>query len=283
MKEFDFIEQLLKPIAGKNSFGLRDDCAFFDGYAITKDVLVEGIHFFSEDNPQNLAKKALRVNLSDLASCGAEPFGFMLGLGLTNKTNQNWLKNFVKGLEQDIKKYNFQLLGGDTVSTKSRITISVTAIGKVNKPVTRAGAKLNDNIFVTGKIGAGVLGLKSKIEGKGDAFSKHYELPTPRLDMTLVVRKYANACIDISDGLLADLGHICKESGYGAEIFSRDVPLYNGLPVMDLLTGGDDYQLLFTSKQNAIKGCYKIGKIVKGKGIKLDGKRISPKGYQHKI
>lgn len=282
MKEFSFINSLLKPLAGKDSQGLADDCAWFNGYAITKDILSAGTHFFADDAPYNLARKALRVNLSDLASCGAEPFGFMLGLALPKNTNEEWLVEFTKGLKSDIEQFNFQMLGGDTVYHDAPLTISVTAIGKTEKPVIRSGAKIGDNIFVTEKIGKGFLGLKDKAEGRESEFTKHYELPNPRLDMVPIIRKYANSCIDISDGLLADLWHICEESKLGAEIFSKDVPLAGDADIADLLSGGDDYELCFTSTKSEIAGCCKIGKIIAGNKLLLDGKEIKPKGYQHK-
>lgn len=283
MREFDLINNLLKPLAGKNSQGLADDCAFFNGFCITKDVLVADVHFFPGDEPGKLAQKALRVNLSDLCASGAEPFGFMLGLALPRETEDAWLKAFAKGLKKDIEKFNFQMLGGDTVYHDGAIAISVTAIGKAKKPVKRSGAKIGDNIFVSGSVGGGFLGLMDKLEGvkKSKAISK-YELPEPRVDLAKKLASIATAAIDISDGLLADLGHVCKESKVGAEIDSAKIPLFDKQSDLYLqITGGDDYELLFTSKKTSIPGCTKIGKIAKGSVIKLDGKQIEPAGFEH--
>lgn len=283
MREFELISKLIQPIAGKNSQGLKDDCAFFNGYCITKDVLIAGVHFYASDEPSRLAQKALRVNLSDLAASGAEPFGFMLGLALPKGTEEKWLKSFFKGLKKDIEEYNFQLLGGDTVYHDGEITISVTAIGKAKKPITRKGAKVGDNIFVSGKIGGGFLGLMDKMEGKkrSKAIDK-YELPEPQVKLGTKLHGIATSCIDISDGLLADLNHICEESGVGAELNSDSIPLFDKHSDLYLqITGGDDYELLFTSKKANVAGCYKIGKITKGSGLKLDGKAIEPAGFEH--
>lgn len=279
MREFDLINKLIKPLAGKNSAQLGDDCAFFDGYCISKDVLIAGVHFFAKDDPYDLARKALRVNLSDLAASGATPFGFMLGLALPKKTDQKWLKRFFAGLAKDIKHFKVQLLGGDTTYHNGELVISITVIGKAKKPIQRNGAKVGDNIFVSGKIGGGYLGLQAKKQGNK---SKKYELPEPRIDLVSLIQSRTTSCIDISDGLLADLGHICEESGVGAEIDSDLIPLFD--PRADLLkqlTGGDDYELLFTSKAKTLPNCHKIGIITRHIGIILDGKKVKPEGYVH--
>ena len=272
MEEFKFIEKFLKPISDH----IGDDCAYFDGYAITKDILVSGTHFFADDKPYDLARKAIRVNLSDLASCGAKPFGFMLGLALPKGTSEDWLKQFSEGLAADIKEFNFQLLGGDTTSHNGNLQISVTAIGTTDAPLKRSGAKPGDNIFVSGNIGDGYIGLKER--------SGKYLLPQPRIELGLKLRGVATACIDISDGLLADLGHICKQSGVGAEINSTAIPVSSKkYDLMELITGGDDYELCFTSTRESFDGCHKIGKITADGFLKLDGKEVQPKGYEHKI
>ena len=270
MHEFLLIDKFFKPIATN----ISDDCAFFDGYCVSKDILLSGVHFFADDAPYNLARKALRINLSDLASSGAKPYGFMLGLALPKSTNEKWLSEFSRGLKSDIKKYNIKLLGGDTCFHDGELVISITAIGKCKKPITRGGAKIGDNIFVSGKIGGGYIGLQSR--------SGKYELPNPRIDLIEQLQKAATSCIDISDGLLADLGHICEESKVSAEIISRQIPLFAAkTDLYKQITGGDDYELLFTSKLASVKGCYKIGKIIKGRGIKLNGKKVAEIGYEH--
>lgn len=283
MREFDFINKYLRPIAGGNSHNLGDDCAFFNGYCITKDVLVADVHFFKNDAPFNLARKSLRVNLSDLASSGAKPFGFMLGLALPNGTDESWLAEFAKGLASDIKEYNFQLLGGDTVYHDGALTISVTAIGVAQQPVTRKGAMPGDNIFVSGAVGNGFLGLRDKKNGIASGrYVKKYELPEPRLELGLKLPEIATAAIDISDGLLADLGHICKESNVGAHIYSDLIPLADkSAGLMELITGGDDYELLFTSRLEKVEACHNIGKITAHAGLRLDDAEVEAKGYEH--
>ncbi len=281
MREFDIINKFFKPIACPDSAGLSDDCAFFEGYCVTKDMLVAGVHFFASDAPYDLARKSLRVNLSDLAASGAEPFGFMLGLALPKTTDEKWLAEFAAGLKSDITKYKIQLLGGDTAYHDGELTISITAIGKCEKPVTRGGAKVGDNIFVSGAIGGGYIGLQTKIKNQSSKAEK-YDLPNPRIDLIPIIRKHANSCIDISDGLLGDLGHICDESGVGAEIFSDKIPLFSKeADVMAQITGGDDYELLFTSGFEEIAGCTTIGRITESGVITLDGNKVEARGYEH--
>ena len=283
MREFTIIEQLLKPLAGSDSLGLRDDAAHFKGYCLTSDVLVSGVHFFADDAPFNLARKALRVNLSDLAAMGAKPFGFMLGLVLPKGISEEWLKEFARGLQSDIAEYNCQLLGGDTNYHEDGLIISITAIGKCRQPLLRRGAKIGDNIFVSGKIGDAYLDLQAKL--KKETLSKYilkYELPTPKIKLGMRLRKIASACIDVSDGLLADLGHICRESGVGAEIYSHQIPVSDHqIDLLKLISAGDDYELLFTSTRDKVRGCSKIGKIIAGEGIKLDGALVQPQGFEH--
>ena len=195
--------------------------------------------------------------------------------------DEKWLAEFAAGLKSDIAEYGIRLLGGDTVYHGGELVISITAIGKCAKPITRSGAKVGDNIFVSGVIGGGYLGLQAKRRGEvsGRAVEK-YELPVPRLDIEL--QGIASACIDISDGLLADLGHICRESGIGAEIFSSRIPLFDETAdLMAQITGGDDYELLFTSNSDNLANCHKIGIITGNNGILLNGKKVKAEGYEH--
>ncbi len=281
MKEFDLIKSLIRPLSGAGAFNLADDCAGFGEYIITKDILSSGVHFFPDDPPYNLARKALRVNLSDIAASGGEAFGFMLALALPRGTSKKWLEEFFSGLKQDIASFNLQLLGGDTIFHDAALLISVTAIGRAKKQILRSGAKPGDNIFVSGETGKGYLGLKSRLAGRNDKFSAHYDLPQPRFDISRKINNIATSCIDVSDGLLADLGHICVESQVGAEIFSGQIPLAGEGNLLELLSGGDDYELLFTAREESVEGCSKIGRIIPGEGIVLDGDPIAPKGFEH--
>lgn len=280
MNELELISDLRK-IAGKHSLGLLDDCAVFGEYVVTKDLLVAGVHFFADDAPFNLARKALRVNLSDLAAMGAKPFGVLIGACLPRGTTAEWLAAFNQGIAADIAEFGFELLGGDTVFHDGALTLSVTAIGTSATPLLRSTAQIGNNVFVSGKIGAAWLGLKAKQNGK--AFVEAYDLPFPELELGQKLHGIATACMDISDGLLLDLWRMCEASGVGASLDSAAIPLVD--PAADFLaqiSGGDDYKLLFTSAHDSVAGCFKIGKIVAGTGLQLDGKPIEPKGYEHK-
>jgi thiamine-monophosphate kinase len=286
MNELELIADLRK-IAGKHSLGLNDDCAVFgsekEKFCITKDVLSSDIHFFADDAPFNLARKAIRVNLSDLAAMGAKPFGIMLGACLPRGTSADWLQEFNRGIAADIAEFGFELLGGDTVFHDAPLVLSVTAIGTCKTPLLRSTAKAGDNIFVSGKIGAGWLGLRDKKLGKKTNFAKAYDLPKPELALGQKLHGVATACMDISDGLLLDLSRLCKASNVGAELDSNSIPLADSsADFMAQISGGDDYKLLFTSTQESIEGCYKIGKITASQELKLDGEIVQAKGYEHK-
>jgi len=283
MNELELIADLRK-IAGKHSLGLNDDCAVFgqgeNTFCITKDILSSGVHFFADDAPFNLARKALRVNLSDLAAMGAKPFGVLIGVTLPRNTTTEWLNEFNRGIAADIKEFGFELLGGDTVYHDAPLVISVTAIGTTPTPILRSTAKVGDNIFVSGKIGAAWLGLQEKKKGISN---EAYELPFPELALGQKLHGVANACMDISDGLLLDLWRMCVASNVGAELDSKSIPLADpNANLIAQISGGDDYKLLFTSSQESVEGCYKIGRIVAEKSLKLDEKPIPPKGYEHK-
>ncbi len=273
--EFDIIE-LLK-LTSRTSIsrnldiklGIGDDCAIFSNYAISTDLLIEHVHFFSDVNPYNLGHKSLAVNLSDLAAIGAKPHSFLLGLSLPN-INNIWLKNFSHGIINLANIHNCQLIGGDTTSSKSNIVISITVIGTIdsNLALKRSNAQINDDIWISGLLGNSRLALEHKL-GKHkiniEDFNiclKNLELPTPRLELGQNLCGIANAAIDISDGLLSDLEHILKASKVSAIINWQDIPISEQLSRQNIimqklcaLNGGDDYELCFTAqpiKRNAI-------------------------------
>ncbi len=282
MNELEIISSL-RSIAGEHSLGLQDDCAVFGEFCITKDVLASGTHFFADDEPFNLARKAIRVNLSDLAAMGAAPFGVMLGVCLPRGTSSEWISEFNRGIAADISEFGFELLGGDTVFHDGELVISVTAIGKSNAPLLRSTAKAGDNIFVSGKLGGAWLGLQEKLGKTSGGFVEDYELPRPELDLGQNISGVATACMDVSDGLLIDLSRMCAASGVGAELDSSAIPLASAEHgLMEQISGGDDYKLLFTSARDKIEGCHRIGLIVSGDELKLDGEYVEPKGYEHK-
>ncbi|HPF46421.1 MAG TPA: thiamine-phosphate kinase [Emcibacteraceae bacterium] len=315
------MEQYFAPLSttGAPAFSLSNDAAIFEpehnkNLIFTKDMLVGGKHFFENDDPYLIAKKALRVNLSDLASMGAEPLGYLLGLALPDKNfdPDQWLSPFVEGLKDDQDKYHFNLWGGDTVSTTGPITVSVTAIGQAGNTVnlTRSGANTGDDIYVSGTLGdaaAGLLVLKEKMDPiKFEYLIKRYHLPEPRIELGKALSGIATSMMDISDGLLGDISHICRHSKVGAEIKVKKIPV--SIALGNLLatkadyssliwSGGDDYELLFTtspdkdqvikelSEQLAIK-LTKIGKITKGKKAMIlddEGAEIKygKRGFSH--
>lgn len=318
--EFSIIKKYFAPFASKGAFEFRDDAAEIiptEGMSlvITQDAVAEGIHFFSEDTPELIAKKALRVNLSDLAAKGAKPKYISLALGLGKTWNENWIAQFAKGLQEDCSQYQVELTGGDTFSTGGGFVISITAIGEVPQGyyVSRMGAGAGDAVFVTGTIGDAALGLlahEKRNTALSDEHNTHllnrYLLPEPRMQAAAIVKKFATASMDISDGLIGDLEKLCHASNVGAELDVLAIPLstaaQNAISLESnllkvALTGGDDYEILFTVAQEkrsefetaiaAFKDQYAcIGTINRGQGVKVfdrDGQLIEFKqtSYDH--
>jgi len=234
---------------------------------ITTDAVVEGVHFLADDPPDTIARKALRVNLSDLAAKGARPAGFVLTLALRS-VSDDWLTAFARGLGEDAKLYDCPLLGGDTVSTPGPAMISITAFGRVprDRMVHRSGARPGDRVMVTGTIGDAVLGLDILKGGAiaaalaadaaaRDMLVSRYRVPEPRNAMAEAVRDHASAAMDVSDGLAGDLAKLCAASGVSAVIDALRIPLSpaaagllgRGATSIEALTsGGDDYEILCT-------------------------------------
>ena len=267
--EFDLIATHFAPLAtAPGSFGLKNDAAIFaaEGSVVaTADAMVQGVHFLPGDPPGLVARKLLRVNLSDIAAMGGRPFGYLLTIALPRDLGEAWVAGFAAGLAEDQAAFGVTLLGGDTVSTPGPPSLSLTALGRVapDRVLSRGGARAGDGVYVTGSIGDSALGLRvlqGGLEGLDEAaraaLAGRYRLPEPRLELGLRLAEggIASAAIDVSDGLVADLGHIAEESGLGAELRSADLPLsgparqaLEGEPALleALLTGGDDYELLF--------------------------------------
>lgn len=272
--EDELIATYFAPLAGPGAFGLNDDAAVLvpppgQDLVATTDMVTAGVHFFPNDPPGAIARKALRVNLSDLAAKGAEPCGFLMSLALPADWTAEWLAGFAQGLGEDALAYQCPLLGGDTVKTLGPLVISVTALGTVpaQHMIPRAGALTGDRLYVTGTIGDAALGLKlrggtaagdldfSHILDEAEAayLAGRYLLPQPRLGLRQMLQAHARAAMDISDGLAGDLVKFLQLTGMTAEILSAGVPLSK--PARKLvrrspslievvLTGGDDYELL---------------------------------------
>ncbi len=268
--EFGLIADLLAPLAADGAFHLTDDAALLpelppgQGWVVTKDAMVASIHFLPDDPPDLVARKLLRVNLSDLAAMGAVPVGYLLATAWTRDTDRDWISRFVDGLAADQAIFDVGLFGGDTVHTSGALTFSLTALGTAprDRLLRRNGARPGDDIYVSGTLGDSALGLhilQDDLETEADhaAFlTGRYRLPEPRCTLGPALAGLASAAQDISDGLLADLGHIARQSGVGAEIHLELLPLSVAArealvarPDLALvpLNGGDDYELVFTA------------------------------------
>jgi thiamine-monophosphate kinase len=268
--EDSLIARYFKPIAtDPGALGLTDDAAILradgDDIVVTTDAIVEGVHFLPGDPPETLARKALRVNLSDLAAKGATPVGFVLTLALRT-ADDAWLQAFARGLGEDAGRYACPLLGGDTVSTPGPLTVSITAFGRVpqGKMVRRDGAKPGDRVMVTGTIGDAAIGLavlKGGAAAAGlandtrarDRLVGRYRVPEPRNALAAAIREYAGAAMDVSDGLAGDLAKLCAASGVSAVVEAPRIPvsteaaelLARGVVGIEaLISGGDDYEVL---------------------------------------
>ncbi|MDO8606130.1 MAG: thiamine-phosphate kinase [Phaeospirillum sp.] len=274
--EFGLIAELFAPLAAgyPGALGLTDDAAFiaaapgFDTVA-TMDAMVAGVHFLPDDPPDLIARKLVRVNLSDLAAKGAVPAVVMLAAAFPCGTTRSWLRAFAHGLRRDLDHYGIALIGGDTVSTPGPLTLTLTALGQVatGRGLLRSGARPGHDIWVSGSIGDAALGLKAirgELPGLADghlaALADRYRLPCPRTGLGPRLIGLALSGMDISDGLVQDLGHICRASGVAAEVDAAVVPLSAAAAaaVKDdqsllalVLTGGDDYELLFSAPPEA--------------------------------
>lgn len=256
--EFALIARHFRPLAGPGALDLQDDAAVLAPppgceLVLTCDAMVAGVHFLPEDPPDLVGRKLLRVNLSDLAAKGATPLGYLMVVSTPRDTPDSWFAGFAAGLRQDQQEFGVGLLGGDTTSTPGPISLSVTILGCVapGAVVPRAGARPGDGIWVTGTIGDGALGLavaRGRLSDPTGHLLARYRLPVPRVGLRIC--GIASAGMDVSDGLVQDLGHLCRASGLEAEIDAARVPLSGPARaagpawLTTCLTGGDDYELL---------------------------------------
>ena len=260
-------------ITHPGAFGLADDAAVIAAPAgcdlvLTTDGVICGVHFFPDDPAEAVAKKVLRVNLSDLAAKGAQPLGFVLAIALPRDLSEPWIAAFAKGLGEDAECYTCPLLGGDTDRTPGPISASVTAFGAVphGTMVRREGAKVGDAVVVSGTIGDAALGLRLRqdptriaawhlTEQQRNRLIERYRLPQPRNTLAETLRRYASAAMDVSDGLAGDLAKLCHASQASTTVASAGVPLSGAARAVlaadpalmeTILTGGDDYEVVAT-------------------------------------
>jgi thiamine-monophosphate kinase len=319
--EFDRIARFFKPLARglPGALDLADDAALLDpgpglDLVVTTDAMVESVHYLSGEDPARLARKLLRVNLSDLAAKGATPLAYTLTTALPSQPDDSWIARFVEGLAADQAEYGIGLLGGDSVKTTGPAMLSVTAFGTVPKGamLRRAAAKAGDDLYASGTLGDGALGLRA---ARGDlkvldadavkALAQRYHLPQPRLALGAALVGIAHAAMDLSDGLPGDLPHICAASGVAAEVELARLPLSDAAraavaadPALQAVAwaGGDDYELLFTAPveaRSAVEAAAsatgtpvaRIGRIAAGQGVRLldpQGRPVeSLAGWQH--
>lgn len=278
--EFGLIAELFEPLAigHPGALHLRDDAAILSlpkGYrmVVTTDAVVAGVHFLPDDPPELVAKKAVRVNLSDVAAMGAEPLGILVAACFPKDGGEAWIEAFARGLSEDVHAYNCPVLGGDTVATPGPATITVTALGcaPAGGELRRDGAKEGDVLMVTGTLGDAALGLKvcrgepalACLSEAHKAFlMDRYRLPRPRVSFGPVLSGMARSCLDVSDGLVGDLKHICENSHLGAEVDLDALPLSDAARAAleaepglldSILCGGDDYELLFTLPEERVE------------------------------
>ena len=332
MGEFELIDAHFKKLGRSNGhavdLGIGDDCALVSvppsqQLALSSDTLIEDVHFIKGSPPEDIGYRALAVNLSDLAAMGAKPAWFTLCLSLPN-VDEQWVAGFCRGMHELCREFDVALIGGDTTSG-SQLTITIQVFGLVDRglALTRQGAREGDHIYVSGRVGEAGLGLMlSKETQPGDAMDSdlqtavtRFQRPEPRVNLGLRLSGMASSCIDVSDGLLADLNHILESSSVGAELNLEAIPvassLYNENTVRHLpksladashdqrrlwaLGAGDDYELCFTAAPDRAEAIHsiasalalpitRIGQVIAGQGMtESHGQRrpIDPRGYQH--
>ena len=271
MDEFDLIDRLIAPLAAApGADGLTDDGASIvvspdTALAVTKDMLAENVHFLPGDPPDLVARKLIRANLSDLAAMGAKPLGYLLGLSSDGKRDEAWYRSFFDGLRSDQEHFGVSILGGDTIASRHGVlTLSLTAFGEVPEGLSlaRSRGRPGDLVAVSGTIGDAALGLlacRDRLPGVTERGLAHlrsrYRLPRPRVALGREILGVAHAALDVSDGLVADAGHLGRRSGVGVELRLDAIPLsaaarqaIEGDPgrLATILNGGDDYELLFS-------------------------------------
>lgn len=320
--EFALIARYFAPLSRgvAGAYDLTDDAAWIRSepgldWVVKTDAIVAGVHFLPDDPAELVARKALRVNLSDLASKGAVPRFYMLDAVLPKDIEESWIAGFAAGLAADQAEYGVRLIGGDTTSTPGALTLAVMALGQVEsgRMLRRGTAQAGDDVYVSGTLGDASLGLLvlrgglTRLSQESSAFlTDRYRLPQPRVSLGPALVGVAHAAMDVSDGLVADLGHICETSELGADIDETDVPLspvareaLRAHPALmsTVLTGGDDYEILFTAPPVARESVAalagrlnlpltRVGRMRSGSGVRVlrdDGseRALDSAGWQH--
>ena len=295
MSEFDFIHDLKSLSDPNHALNLEDDAAALPaGDIICTDTLVESVHFLGRETPQDLAHKLLAVNVSDVVAMNARPTHALLNLTLPSYCDPTWRAGFIEGLGQACELFSVQVLGGDTTRSPGPLVLSATLLGMLEgrQMWRRAGARVGDLVCVGGTIGRGALGLDDMMAGKTNSTAAlHFKRPMPRLD--LLGCDGVSGCADVSDGLVADLAHICRASGVSSTLDLSRIPYAD--PSADWAlqaTGGDDYELVFTLSPTASlpAGCTVVGEIVPIQGdgtVALQGPAdmieatLAQSGYEH--
>lgn len=317
--EFDLVARHFSRVPGAASgvaLGVGDDCALLDAtpdcqWAVTTDMLVEGVHFLPDMDAASLGHKALAVNLSDLAACGAQPRCCFLALALP-QVDERWLAEFSRGLFALAERWDCALAGGDTTRSSTGRVICITALGELPRgaALLRSGARAGDELWVSGTLGDGALGLACR-RGELDpgpaaaqAAIERLERPAPRVELGVRLRGVASAAIDVSDGLAGDLGHLLERSGVAATVDWASVPRSSGLQGLPLevqqrcvFEGGDDYELLFAAapeRAGAVRAAAaaagvavsRIGVFRAGRGLQVvlpDGRTVdrAPRAFDH--
>jgi thiamine-monophosphate kinase len=314
------IARYFKPLAKHpGAFALADDAAVIApppgcDLVLKTDGIVGGVHFFPDDPPDAVGKKALRVNLSDLAAKGAEPLGFLLTLALPVEIGDAWLAPFAHGLGADADLFGCPLFGGDTVRTGGPVTISIAVFGAVpqGKMVRRAGARPGDRVLVTGTIGDAALGLLLRRDGSAagrwglgreqqDHLLSRFLVPQPRTAIAQALRTHASAAMDVSDGLAGDLAKLCRASGVAAQVELARLPLSDAAcaalakePVLieTVIAGGDDYEVLACVPAQEVEALRReasaagvalteIGTVGAGQGVRLLDAKGKPLSLAH--
>jgi thiamine-monophosphate kinase len=324
--EADLITRYLAPLARgvAGAFGLNDDAALIEtepgvDLVVTNDAVRSGVHFFADDDARDIAWKALAVNVSDLVAKGAEPVGYVMALAFPEAPLAAWMERLVLGLKQAQDAFGLQLMGGDTDRAPGPLSISVTAFGAVPREgfVPRSGARPGDHVLVSGTLGDSALGLKLRAGNSGDEFALseahragligRYLRPEPRLALIPVLRSYATAALDISDGLVKDLGRLAAGAGAGIEVRYADLPLSEAARAAchqsrdtverAVLAGGDDYEVLFAVTEGDLPDVLaeaeaagvpvtEIGVLTPGDGVRVvgeNGQDVTPdiSGFDH--